>query len=421
MKHRGAVLRVALYSHVYVRHDAISSSCGRKLGLLSGLRRQGVPVEVTAFCCDSDYVADEVRRVRGVADVLRDEKFWDADLHCYEFGIHSELHDSMAVARPGAAKLVFYHSVTPPEMCASRLRPLMEQSMRQRFNLFDAHHVACISEFNRRELRGIGIPADRLSVVPLPAPAVETAEAPTVRRFLSREKVRLLFVGRLVEAKGVRELFEAARRLAAVTADFDLCFAFNSRFSDLELLAELRSGAGASGFGRRIRFVADAPDEVLRELYADTDCVVMPSYHEGFCVPVLEALGAGCFVIASDAGNLPHVIGELGRLVPAGDVTALEDALGEFIGEMAAARAARRLPVFATRAGAMAAEEWWAARTEHLAGYSLDEFERGVGEAFRRALRTAGRPPPEWLEAGWFPSLAARARGAVGAQRSGEA
>src|SRR5205823_4133199 len=93
-------------------------------------------------------------------------------------------------------------------------------------------------------------------------------------------------------------------------------------FSDQPYLARLREFVAARGLGAAVHFHLDADDAELARLLAEADALVIPSFHEGFCVPVIEAMASGCFVVCSDAGALPETSGGLGRLFPAGDAAA---------------------------------------------------------------------------------------------------
>ncbi len=63
-----------------------------------------------------------------------------------------------------------------------------------------------------------------------------------------------------------------------------------------------------------IEFLGDVSDEELRSLYSRAHALIFPSRQEGFGLPPLEAIAAGCPVISSDAACLPEVLGREGIL-----------------------------------------------------------------------------------------------------------
>jgi glycosyltransferase involved in cell wall biosynthesis len=73
--------------------------------------------------------------------------------------------------------------------------------------------------------------------------------------------------------------------------------------------------------------VTDASADRLAALYDESDVFVMPSHHEGFCVPVIEAAIRGLPVVATSAGALPETVGVEASLLAPGDVGALARAL----------------------------------------------------------------------------------------------
>jgi glycosyltransferase involved in cell wall biosynthesis len=109
-------------------------------------------------------------------------------------------------------------------------------------------------------------------------------------------------------------------------------------------------------------------------LFTQSDALVIPSYHEGYCVPVIEAYGFGRFVIAYAAGNLPTILGGLGASVAPGDIAALESTVRRFARGLDPSQSGE--PLLPTDEGDRLAGEWREAVGRHLEGYSAAHFER---------------------------------------------
>lgn len=167
------------------------------------------------------------------------------------------------------------------------------------------------------------VPASRLHVTPNFVSFDPLA--PQVRR---PGKARALFLGRLSHEKGVDVLLEALatswpQALEVVTIAGD-----GALRSELEALS-LRLGLGA-----RVRFVGFCDD--VPGLLERHDLLVMPSRREGMPMALLEALGAGLPVVASDVGSL----GDFARdgapvlLTPPDDASALAACLQEALEQL---------------------------------------------------------------------------------------
>ncbi len=130
------------------------------------------------------------------------------------------------------------------------------------------------------------------------------------------------FVGRHIPDKGGQVLLAALEKLAA--------FGCGS-------MAVAFLGAGPAqpewqrlslACGQRVSFLGSLPaSEVAVELRRSRLVVIPSLWQEPFGVVMLEALAAGCGVIASAVGGLPEAGGQLARFVPPGDVEALADAI----------------------------------------------------------------------------------------------
>ena len=341
-----SALRLALYSGVCVRHDAISNGLRLKLNAADRWRAAGSDVTATGFVHFTDYDDRRLRKVDSVSLLLRSPEFRGANLHVFEFGIYYPLFDAVFVVPDGVPIIGVYHNVTPPALADDPdTRAVLERSLVQRHNLSRADHVVTHSDYSRQELIGLGLTPDRVSVIPLPPGGGIGCSPAPLRK--PQGPVKLLYVGRFVRSKGVLDLLEAVASLPrAARHPFEVILAGNPALSSRAVLEQIQTRCDGDLAGL-VRLVL-APDQMeLAALYADADVFVIPSYHEGYCVPVVEALASGCHVVAYDSSNLPFVLAGLGSLVVTGDVAMLATSLAKVIDRFGAARtgtAPLRLP-----------------------------------------------------------------------------
>jgi len=374
----GATLRIALYSGILVKHDAVSNSLILKVKILQDLCRSGADIDISVFTRASDYTGTYIRSLDSVEQLLRRQEFWDADIHMFEFAMRYDLFDSVFVIPHDRRIVVTEHNTTPPELVDD---PVMkrecELSLVQRQNMALAHRVICDSEFNMELDRRIGLPDGMLTVMHLPPGHRPFTETERPENGSGRRRVRLLYVGRFVRAKGIGDLLAAVEALWNSGENrFDLTLVGNPAFAEETVAHRVSDFAQRHDGDGMARMVTNAGDEELAALYAHSDALVIPSYHEGYCVPAVEALTAGRYVIGYDAGNLPNVLGGLGSLVPAGDVDALAEAISAFIDSVCEADASGADEALPTDRGSMSRTGWSEAVTRHLEGYSQANYER---------------------------------------------
>lgn len=182
---------------------------------------------------------------------------------------------------------------------------------------FVVRRAAALSSVNAdmaREIVNLGADPSHVSVIPMGADL--SRFSPDGRTPSAAPPLRLLFVGRLVEKKGVAVLIEALRRLPEDTATLTVVGG-----GPLDAtLRELAEGLPVEFVGQRSR------DDLARD-YKAHDVIVIPSVaaasgdQDGLPVALLEAMGSGCAVIASDLPGINEAVidGESGILVTSGD------------------------------------------------------------------------------------------------------
>jgi glycosyltransferase involved in cell wall biosynthesis len=138
----------------------------------------------------------------------------------------------------------------------------------------------------------------------------------------------ILLPARIDTGKGHHDLMEAARILIARNIDFTLCFV--GAVESESLHQDLRRSVAAMGLEGRVDFLGEKSAEEIRNLYALSSIVALPSHSEGLGRVLLEAQAMRKPVVAYDCGGiseamLPH---ETGFLVEKGNVEALASKIG---------------------------------------------------------------------------------------------
>lgn len=172
------------------------------------------------------------------------------------------------------------------------------------------------SAFSMRELIAVGADVSRSFVVP-PFHHIDrlskiTADHATLQKY-SGTAANILSVGRVVPHKGLHQLI-------AVFARYYYDYNRNSR-----LLIAGRGGEGLSeyskllhravhklGLGNAVVFMGGVSDEVLKACYLVADTFATASEHEGFCVPLVEAMSMKLPITAYASTAIPETLGDAG-------------------------------------------------------------------------------------------------------------
>lgn len=195
--------------------------------------------------------------------------------------------------------------------------------------------VTAISTYTARTLREIA-PGAELEIVPFGAAVAGEPSPAGVRDRHARAGFELLFVGRLVERKGVEYLLGAVALLRDRGWDVAL-----DVVGDGPSGSSLRALVSEFDLHARVRFLGQVAEPVLEDRLRSCDVLVLPAVRdakgdvEGLGVVLIEALRAERPVIASDVGGIPDVVrdGVTGLLVPPGDVECLAGAIERYARE----------------------------------------------------------------------------------------
>jgi glycosyltransferase involved in cell wall biosynthesis len=190
-----------------------------------------------------------------------------------------------------------------------------------------AAHVFTPSAYLRDLAVSWGACADRVSVLPNPAPPLpELPPRPELRRSFEMNGETLAFAGRLTAQKSLDVALAALARVDGVS----LLIAGDGDERD-----PLERRAAELGVAGRVRFLGPQPRGRVLELFRAADAVVLSSSWENFPHAVVEALAVGTPVLATMTGGVAEVVrdGENGLLVPAGDADALGQALRRYFAD----------------------------------------------------------------------------------------
>lgn len=205
--------------------------------------------------------------------------------------------------------------------------------------------VIALTEFAADRLVLAGVPRDRVIVKP------NTVEDPGERLRPASESDVVLYVGRLIESKGILDLVGAWRRISEGNLRLVV-------MGDGPLLATLRQTETA---GIEVRGAVE-PIEVANAM-RDARALVIPSRgFEGLPMVMIEGLAAGLPVIVPDHGAFPDLLGDAGWSFSAGDPGSLGERLDllnapEAVTQRGGAARRRYEELFSPRVGLPALEE----------------------------------------------------------------
>ncbi len=303
----------------------------------------------------ADAIGDSARRVRDllrelghdsdifaltIDDVLRGDvrEFDDpaarrGDVTIFHFALPSPMTE--AFARLPRGRVLQYHNITPPHFFAP-YEPNIFRLLalgRQELHTLAGHTDAAFgdSEYNRCELEGIGF--TNTGVFPIavdPNRLRRAPRRPALEQVLTDGLLNFLFVGRIVPNKKIEDHIKLAEQYKRyVDVEYRFIFVGKTdgvpRYYDTvrALVAEYEMPAD------RFWFTGAVPEEDLAAFYRHARAYISLSEHEGFCVPLVEAMAADVPVLAYGSTAVPDTLGGAGVCFTPKDLEVAAELLGE--------------------------------------------------------------------------------------------
>jgi glycosyltransferase involved in cell wall biosynthesis len=200
--------------------------------------------------------------------------------------------------------------------------PLIRLLKRQRaMTLARAVRIVVPSRYLAEFVTRWGVDAERIKVVPNPAPAVDTAETRAdLRRRLGLSGPTFVFAGRFVRQKNLPLVVEALAQVEGASLVL---------VGEGPEAASVADAIERAGVRDRVSLTGAVDRRVAVDWMRAADAAVLPSDWENFPHAAVEALAAGTPVIATAVGGVPEIVdsGVNGILVPAGDANAFAAAM----------------------------------------------------------------------------------------------
>ncbi len=275
------------------------------------------------------------------------------DVVVYQFATASAM--APWLAGRSETLVVNYHNITPPDLMAPWDNHLALGQLRAQGDLRllapRATLAVADSAYNEAHLAGAGFAATAVippsaaldatatataatattTASPTAPPAAEPGAASSVGR-PAGQGARWLAVGRVSPNKALESTI-AALAVARAHGDPGATLEVIGKPATESYVAALHRYVAEMGLSGAVTFAGHASDATVASAYANADVLVVTSEHEGFCVPVVEAMAAGLPVVAFDQGALPEVLGDAGTLVSDKDPYTLAASVADLLAD----------------------------------------------------------------------------------------
>ncbi len=300
-------MRIIQFSPALSYGDAVSNDIVAMSQVLTSLGCENLIVTLNA-----------TDRVRHLVTTFSKYKFKNGDIALYHMSIGSELTDYV-ISTPFSKRLMVYHNITPAHFfkdsenhfnyCSAGRQQLKLLSGIIDFSMAD-------SEFNRIELEALGF--KNTVTLPIILNMEEYRNTPADEEILDKYDdcgiVNVLFVGRIAPNKKHEDIIASFHIYNKYINPKSRLFLVGSSGGFESYCSALEKYISDNGI-QNVYFSGHVNFSEIVAYYKTADVFLCMSEHEGFCVPVVEAMIYDVPVIAYSACALPYTMGASGVLV----------------------------------------------------------------------------------------------------------
>ncbi len=288
--------------------DAVGNDC---LAILAFLKEEGYKTEIYVENLDSRISRREVKRFEEIKPIASD------DVILYHLSTGTKLNEWIKTQK--CRKVMIYHNITPPDFFENYNRSAAElchRGLKQVEDLKDSFdYVLVDSEFNKEDLRKMGYQCP-IDVLPILIPFEDYDKKPNLLTMKEMDDgyTNIIFVGRIAPNKKQEDLIKTF-------------FLYKKRYNENSRLILVGSYGGMESYYGRLQeyvkrlnvkdveFTGHIKFDKILAYYRSADLFLCMSEHEGFCVPLVEAMHFGIPIVAYDSCAIKGTLGGSGFLL----------------------------------------------------------------------------------------------------------
>jgi glycosyltransferase involved in cell wall biosynthesis len=222
------------------------------------------------------------------------------------------------VAKLPQEKIVDYHNITPAHFFTGLNEHAKRYSEIGRRQLADYAKIAALgiadSEYNRKELEALGYAKTAVVPILVDWSAFDSASDAAVAARLADERTSILVVGQLLPQKALHDVIPAFAKYRESDRTATLYLVGSDRMSG-DYVATLKKQVAERGLGDGVVFAGTVSPAELVAYYRGATALLTLSDHEGFCIPLLEAMRNDLPIVANATTAIPDTLGDAGILL----------------------------------------------------------------------------------------------------------